>query len=100
LKVLTKYDIALEARFLRGVLPNALRRVIDAAKYRLHERAKKIPPSPGELSVADEYIQLGERVYHVEFELGKIFQDDAEEEPVQELRVLRIHLIPGLHGIR
>lgn len=100
MKILTKYDERLEYRFLWGRLPNSLRRAIDAAKYTFYERARKIPPMPGKLPVADEFIQLGEHVYQIQFSLGKLLQDDAEEEPVQELRVLRIHLVPGLHGIR
>jgi hypothetical protein len=99
-KVITKYDDLLLTRFLFGRLPNPLRRVIDAKKYELYEKVRKIKTQSGRLPVAEEFVAFDDHVYQVRFSLGKILRDDPDDDGVQELHILRVNLIPGLRGIR
>lgn len=100
MKVITKYDDVLLARFLFGRLPNPLRRAIDAKKYEFCEKARKIKSESGKLPVAEEFVAFDDHVYQVRFSLGKVLRDDPHDEGVQELHILRVNLVPRLRGIR
>jgi len=100
LKVDTRYDNVILLRFLREKLPYTLRRAIDTKKYELYEIAKKIKSSPGVVPAAEKFFAVEDCIYSVKFALGKFRQDAPDDDPLQELLILQIEQVPGMHGIR
>jgi len=94
-----RYDHLILFRFFCERLPYSLRRAIDTRKYALYDIAQEIKRSPGVVPAAEIYLEVEDRVYSVKFALGKLRQDAPDSERVQELLILQIEQVPGMHGI-
>jgi hypothetical protein len=100
MKVRILYRDSIRLRFFLERLPHELQVSVDNDKYKLWEFAHKKRKGIGAGPIYEKFFQAEDRVYSVKFALGKTQQDAPEEEPVQDLLILSIEVIPGVHGIK
>jgi len=99
MKVDIRYHELLRLRFLVEALPYELRRAIDSQKYDLFQLAKTARAAPGPMPVLEKFISADDHIYEVKFTLGRVPRDASNAEPIEQLLILRIERVPGMHGI-
>ena len=100
MKVEIIYRTKLRRLFLTKNLPLALREAIDSTKYNLYELAVKTGKPKTDRTVHETFYPAGDHVYSVKYVWGEVRQESAKEEPIQQLQILQIIPVEGLHPIR
>ncbi len=100
MKIDVVYPDKIRLRFMFERLPYALQSAIDRRRSDLVRLVEQATPAGQKGVSIEEYIAADGRIFSVRFALGKVRQDLPEDEAVQELAILRIDQIHGVHGIR
>jgi hypothetical protein len=100
MKIDVVYPDRIRLRFMFHRLPYALSSAIDRRRSDLVRLVKQATPAGQKGVRIEEYIAADGGIFSVWCALGKIRQDLPEDEPVQELAILRIVQVPGVHGIK
>ena len=100
MKIDVIYPDKIRLRFMFERLPYALRGAIDRRRSDLVQLVEHATPAGQKGVIVDVPIAADGRVFSVRCALGKVRQDCSEDEPVQELAILRIDRIDGVHDIK
>jgi hypothetical protein len=98
MKIDVVYPDKIRLRFMFQRLPYALQTAIDRKRGDLVKLVEKATPAGQKGVSIEEYIAAGECVFSVRCALGRVRQDLPEVEAVQELAILSIDEIAGVHA--
>ena len=100
MKIDVVYPDTIRLRFMFERLPYELRTAIDKQRAQLVRVLEQSTPAGQKGFTIEKYIAADGSIFAVRCRLGKRRQDSPQEEPVQELLIVSIQKVDGVHGIK